>query len=298
MRNDNCRHVGAAMRFPSRPSAFAMALLAGLFAWSTACADALDFATSRGSLKVGVAEEDFIPWLAKDKSGNRIGFEIDVATGVADALGVPAEFIEIPFDNLLQGLAAGEVDVVISAMSISAERARDVFFSAPYATTDFTLVVDKSNLPEGAADEGYDVEGVKIGVAAGTLSEIAAAAEFRNAEIVKFESDGGLRDAFLDKIVQGAIAPTPYPDFIISRDPDRYEKEQSPLLSTRQAMAVRPDSPRLLNFLNAWVSESEANGHLAQMSAYWFESADWFDRLEGYETEPAEDGDGVSENRN
>lgn len=298
MRNQKCRTVWAARRFPLKPAVFAMALLAGLLTSPFAYADALDFATARGSLKVGVAEEDFIPWLAKDKSGNRIGFEIDVATGVADALGVPAEFIEIPFDNLLQGLAAGEVDVVISAISISAERARGVFFSAPYSTTDFTLVVDKSNLPEAAADQGYDVEGFKVGVAQGTLSEAAATAEFRHAEIVKFQSDGGLRDAFIDKVVQGAIAPTPYPDFIVSRDPDRYEKEQSPLLSTRQAMAVRPDSPRLLNFLNAWVIESEANGHLAQMSAYWFENTDWFDRLEGYETEPDEGGDGVSAKRN
>jgi len=262
---------------------FAVALLLIPATAAPARADALEQALSRGTLRIGVASENFVPWLAGDREGARIGFEIDVATGVADAFGLPAQFVEVPFDQLLESLRDGDVDVVISAMSISAERAREVYFSEPYSATDFTVVVDKSHMPASAAEARYDVEGMKIGVATGTLSESAARQAFARAEIVGFASNGALRDAFLDGSVQGVVAPTPYPDFIVSRDPERYAKEDAPLISTLQAMAVRPDSPRLLNFLNAWVLESRANGMLARMDDYWFGGTEWFDRLEDHD---------------
>ncbi|WP_428644677.1 transporter substrate-binding domain-containing protein [Roseibium sp.] len=260
-------------------------------------ADALQDALTRGSLRVGVAEENYVPWLASDKSGERIGFEIDVATRVSDALGVPAEFVNVPFDNLLKSLLDGEVDVVISGVSVTAERAKEVYFSTPYATTEFTVVVDKTLLPAGAAENGYDVEGVKIGVAANTVAEYEASSEFQAAEVVSYEDNGLMRDAFLEGEVHGVVAPTPYPVFIVSRDPDRYEMEQAPLLSTVEAMVVRPDSPGLMNFLNAWIVENKASGTLGELNSYWFESGEWLDDLEGY-TSGADQTDGSVDGAN
>ncbi len=276
-------------------SMFAAALFLLPATASKSRADALQDALSRGNLRVGVAAESLVPWLATDKTGARIGFEIDVATSVSDALGVPAEFVEVPYDDLPESLNAGKVDVVISGVTVTAERARDVFFSSPYATTDFTVVVDKTNLPAGAAEKGYDIKGMKIGVAWESLAEYAASTVFQAAEIVNFDNNGLLRDAFLDGTVQGLIAPTPYPTFIVSRDPDRYAMEPAPLLSTVQAMAVRPDSPRLLNFLNAWIVENKANGALGDMTAYWFKGSEWLDNLEGYDPGAEETGAGTDE---
>lgn len=254
-------------------------------------------AIARGALRIGVAEENFLPWLANDKSGNRMGFEIDIAQSVASALKVDTEFVEMPFDTLLRGLTLGEVDIVISGVSVSADRARQVLFSAPYSSTDFNVVIDKTNLPDGAADKGYDVEGVKIGVAAGTLADYAAASEFQSAELLRYDSNGDLRDAFLAGQVNGVIAPTPYPDFIVSRDPGRYAAEDRPVIATVEAMAVRTDSARFLNFLNSWVMENKASGALEAKHDYWFEELEWLERLEGYQAEKAEDDAGKSDSK-
>lgn len=262
-------------------------IAASVFALSLAPAGAeagaMDDVLSRGALRIGIASENFIPWLAASKSGDRMGYEIDVATGVAEAMNVTPVFVEMPFNDLLRGLRLGSVDVVISGMSVSADRALEVLFTAPYGSTDYTVVVDKTSLPDGSADSGHDVEGVKIGVAANTLADYAASAEFQKAELVRFDSEGDIRDALVDGQINGVIAPTPYPDFIVSRAPDRYEAEAEPLLSTVQAMAVRPDSQRFLNFLNAWIVENDANGTLEGLQDHWFHSLNWVGQLEGYE---------------
>ncbi|WP_289035226.1 ABC transporter substrate-binding protein [uncultured Roseibium sp.] len=272
------------------PVSLAVAALIGV-AVSNApvSAGTMQDALSRGTLRVGIAEENFVPWLANDKSGGRMGFEIDVATSVADALQLTPEFVEMPFDQLLRGLTIGQLDVVISGMSVSADRAREVLFTAPYSSTDFSVVVDKTALPEGAEDNGFDVEGMKLGVAGDTLADYAASSEFQLAEVMRYDNNGDLRDAFLNGDVQGVIVPTPYPEFIVSRDPDRFAAEAEPLVSTLQAMAVRPGSERFVNFLNAWLMENTANGTLGDMRSHWFQSLDWLDRLEGHDAPASEE---------
>ncbi|MBN9671213.1 transporter substrate-binding domain-containing protein [Roseibium aggregatum] len=245
-------------------------------------AEALEDAVSRGTLQVGIASENLVPWLANDKTGGRMGYEIDVASAVAGSLGVDLTFVEMPYDELFASLKAGDVDVIISGVSISADRAREVYFSSPYGGTDFTLVVDKTGLPEGAAGSGYDHEGIRIGVLKGSIAEATATNDFKSSELVPYEDPAAMRDAFLDGSVSGAIVPTPYPAFIVARDPGRYAAEETPLVSTRQGMVTRPDSPHMLNFLNAWIVENEANGFLEDLQVYWFESGEWLDMLEGY----------------
>ncbi|WP_417670146.1 transporter substrate-binding domain-containing protein [Roseibium sp.] len=269
-----------------RRASFAAAALSGIvLSNASAFADGMADAVARGSLRIGIAEENFVPWLATTKAGDRMGYEVDIAKGVAGALELEPVLVEMPFDQLLRGLTIGKVDVVISGMSVSAERAREVLFTAPYSVTDFKLVMDTSDLPGGAADNGYDVAGIKLGVADNTLADDAASAEFQEAELVRFSDEGDLRDAFLDGKVNGVIAPTPYPEFIVSRDPDKYVAEDAPLVTTVQAMAVRPDSQRFVNFLNAWLLENTANGTLEDIREHWFEGLEWLDQLDGYDPE-------------
>ncbi|MCA1300551.1 hypothetical protein [Stappia indica] len=92
--DDNCRHQRSEehINHVHETLFFAVVLLVVPATAAPAHADAFEQALSRGALRVGVASENFTPWLATDKEGARIGFEIDVATGVADALVLPAQF--------------------------------------------------------------------------------------------------------------------------------------------------------------------------------------------------------------
>ena len=85
----------------------------------------------RGSLKVGMAT--FVPWAMRDKEGNLIGFEIDVAKKLAKDMGVEVEFVPTAWSGIIPALIAKKFDVIIGGMSITAQRNLTVNFTQPYA---------------------------------------------------------------------------------------------------------------------------------------------------------------------
>ena len=63
------------------------------------------------------------------------------------------------------------------------------------------------------------------------------------------------------------------------RHPDRFAIGSDILFSTAQAIAVRPDSLRFINFIDSWITENEMNGRKQQAQDFWFGSLDWENRL-------------------
>ena len=234
-----------------------------------------------GKLRVAIASEEFLPWLGRDGDSAPLGFEVDIATSLAQGLGLQVEFVERPFSDLIAALGAKEADLVVSALSITPERARRVMFSRPYGQTDLELVVDLSRMPEGAEDESYDAEGIRIGVIAGTTSEIEGRHHFDNSEIVTFADRNLARAAFLQGEVNALIAAKPYPEFIVAFDPENFQRAGAPLTSTVEAAAVHPDDHRLLNYVDSWIYQAMASGQLEEATHHWFETLDWVDRIPG-----------------
>ncbi|MXN64968.1 transporter substrate-binding domain-containing protein [Stappia sp. GBMRC 2046] len=255
------------------------ALLLAMTLAGSAHADAMEDAIKRGSLRIGIAEENFLPWVGRAADGSLLGFEVDVARDLAGVLGVDADFIELPFDDLSQHLLIGDIDVIVSAYSVTSERARSVLYSIPYGETDYWLVVDKNTLPDGADEGDYDVAGYKVGVMSDSIAETIAARLFEHAEIVPLADEGAARDAFEKGELNAIIVPTPYPTYMMQRAPDRFLLGSDSLFGTSEAVAVRPDSLRFVNFIDAWIVENQASGRLAEAREYWFGSFDWMERL-------------------
>jgi polar amino acid transport system substrate-binding protein len=251
-------------------------------------ADTMEAAIDRGALRIGIAEEDFLPWIGRDKAGKLVGFEVDVAQDLARVLGVRVEFVEVPFGDLLVALTTGRIDVVISAYSITADRARLALFSVPYGHTDYYLLLDRKSLPESASKGDYDVEGYKIGVIEDTVGETIAGRSFTKAEIVPLPDDNATREALSEGRVNAIIAATPVPNFMMMSEPDRYAIGSDPLYSSSEAVAVRPDSLRFVNFIDAWIGENQANGRLQAAREYWFDSLEWVGRLTGEDDSESE----------
>ena len=63
-------------------------------------------------MKVGLGI--FVPWAMKDKQGELVGFEIDVAKSIAEELGVEIEFIPTAWDGIIPALLAKKFDIIIS----------------------------------------------------------------------------------------------------------------------------------------------------------------------------------------
>ena len=79
----------------------------------------LEYVKDKGTLVVGIT--DFEPMDYKDKDGNWIGFDADMAKLVGEKLGVEVDFVEIDWDNKVMELNSKNIDVVWNGMTLTSE---------------------------------------------------------------------------------------------------------------------------------------------------------------------------------
>jgi len=120
----------------------ASAFTGGLRVVSAAPEIPKDFTTkSSGVLMVG-AEIGYPPMEYKADNGlDNIGFDIDVATKLAELLGLEVEFIDTAWDGIFFGLEKGEYDIIISSVSITPERQEKYILTEPYVSNALCIVV-------------------------------------------------------------------------------------------------------------------------------------------------------------
>ena len=115
-----------------------------------------------GTLRVGLGL--FEPWSACDADGELIGFEIDVATKLAEDIGVEVEFARTNWAYIIPALVADEFDAIISGLAILPERNLKVNYTSPYNSIGVFLVanIEKTSDLETLADfqqfQGYDCD--------------------------------------------------------------------------------------------------------------------------------------------
>jgi polar amino acid transport system substrate-binding protein len=244
-----------------------------------ATADTLVAIEKAGVLRVGVAL--IIPWAMHDKNGDLVGFEIDVAKKLARDLGVKPEFHPTPFRDLIPDLLAGKYDIIISGLSISAERALKVDFSNPYNETDVKLIASaKSPAATETKLEAFDKESIKIGVLEGSTAEDMAGVVLPNAQIIDYADSGEAFNDLVDGKLDAAVADSPRPDIVAQLFPDKVKCLCDIALSTYPAaFAVPRGDVEFVNFLNAWIASRTSNHWLERKRAYWFKSTDWQTKL-------------------
>jgi polar amino acid transport system substrate-binding protein len=94
-----------------------------------ACARHADHA-----LVVGM-ELAYPPFEMTDTQGNPSGVSVDLARELGKFLHKDVVIQNIAFDGLIPSLKTGKIDLVISSMTATSERAQSIDFSAPYLTT-------------------------------------------------------------------------------------------------------------------------------------------------------------------
>ncbi|GAG11697.1 unnamed protein product, partial [marine sediment metagenome] len=102
---------------------------------------------SSGTLRVGMSLGQ-PPLNFKGKSGKPLGLEVDMARGLAGLMGIELKIVEKPFSELLGALAGGEVDIVMSGMTITPERNAKTAFVGPYFLSGKSILTRSTNLAQ------------------------------------------------------------------------------------------------------------------------------------------------------
>lgn len=230
------------------------------------------------TLRVGV--HLLAPNAMQGKGGGLIGAEIDIAQRLARDMGVAADFRLYEWDQLIPALQRGEVDILVAGLSITPERALQVWFSNPYASSGIGIATNIKLTQSFASLDDLDKPEVAIGVIGGTVSEQVARELFEKASIKPFPEEAQAEEALVKGLLHAYVRSEPAPRFLALRHPKVIDVPlDKPLLATREAFAVRRGDADFINFLNAWVQAREADAWLASTSKYWFESLSWQDKV-------------------
>jgi len=234
----------------------------------------LEQVMKRGTLRVGMST--FVPWAMQDKAGNFIGFEIDVASRLAQDMGIKAEFIPTKWSGIIPALLTGKFDIIIGGMGIRPERNLKVNFSIPYDHTGMSLVAHKKAAAAFKTLDDFNRPGVSIAVRTGTTAAAAAKQWMPKATLRLFDDESQAVQELLLGRVHAVVASAPLPAFQAIANPDRlFLPLKEDFTREPIGFAVRKGDPDTLNFLDNWIRVAEAEVWLKERKRYWFESKAW-----------------------
>jgi len=234
----------------------------------------LDQIKERGVIRVGLST--FVPWAMRNKQGELVGFEIDVANRLAADAGLEIEFVPTAWDGIIPGLLAGKFDVIIAGMSITPVRNLSVNFTRPYAHSELLLAASIERMGDRRSRERYDHPDVTIAVRRGSTSVQAARKHFPNATLQQFDDDILAFQEVLNGNAEAVIASTPKPEHEVLKNSDRlFIPFNEPLDRGAEAIAIRQGETDALNFFDNWILLRTEDGWLRERRDYWFRTLDW-----------------------
>jgi len=233
----------------------------------------------KGVLKVGM--DTFLPWAMKDKNGNYIGFEIDVATRLAQDMGVKVEFVPTKWAGIIPALLTSKFDVIIGGMGITTQRALKVNFTIPYDYSGMSIVAHKKKAKGFSALDDFNKEGIEIACKLGTTAAAAAKKFLPKAKIRQFDDEAQIYQELRNGRVHAVVASAPRPAFEAIKYSDTLFLPLAETFAKEPiGFALRKGDPDTLAFFNSWILNMTLNGWLKERHDYWFGSRDWAGMLE------------------
>jgi polar amino acid transport system substrate-binding protein len=234
----------------------------------------------RNSLRVGMST--FVPWAFRNRAGELIGYEIDVATRLAQDMGVRVEFVPTAWDGIVPALLAGRFDMIIGGMTVTAARNLSANFTKSDSASGVDLAASR-RLAEGMTTmEAWNRPNVTISGRRGTSALAAAQRLFPRATFRQFDDDAQSVLEVVNGRAHGMVGSMPRPRFaVLENESALFSPFPQPLARQIDSMALRKGDPDALNFLNNWIASRQLDGFLEERQAYWFQNREWRDQVPG-----------------
>jgi polar amino acid transport system substrate-binding protein len=228
-----------------------------------------------GILKVG-CEIGYPPFeYFADDGSTPIGLDVDLAAEIAAVLGVEVEYENTAWDGIFSGLDIDKYDVVISAVTINAERQKDMDFSQPYIENWQSIAVKKGSTPITSPEE---MNGLKIAYQEATTSDdyITELIELGtvSCEVNEYDKVTNCFDDLRLGRVDAVLADSVVVEGYISREPGAFEiswiQSSDPDAEAEIfGVALKKGNSKLQDVVNEALKTLEENGKLDELRATW-----------------------------
>jgi ABC-type amino acid transport substrate-binding protein len=234
---------------------------------------------SSDTLRVGMSGNQ-PPLNFKAKDGTMMGLEVDLAETIASLMGAELEIVQKPFGELLGSLQKGEVDLVMSGMTITAERNLKVAFVGPYYLSGKSILTKSSVLAQADETADLDQADIKLAALKGSTSQQFVEVLIPKASLVTTENYDEAVKLVLEDEVQALVADREIVTLTAFRNPEaKLATLAQPLTIEAIGIAVPPGDGLLMNFLENTLGALEAGGLLGGLRARWLEQGDWVAQL-------------------
>jgi len=252
----------------------ALPVMAGKLQKQLVAESTIDQVMRRGVLRVGM--DTFLPWAMKDKKGELVGFEIDVAKRLATDMGVKVEFVPTKWAGILPALLTGKFDVIIGGMGIQTKRALKVNFSIPYDYSGMEIVAHKEKAAGFSTLDDFNKSDVEIACKLGTTAVTAVKKYMPNAKLRLFDDEAQAYQELRNGNVAAVVGSSPRPAYEAIQYPDTmFMPLKSHFTKEPIGFAVRKGDFDTLTFFNNWITIVSHEGWLKERHDYWFGTKEW-----------------------
>jgi polar amino acid transport system substrate-binding protein len=235
----------------------------------------LDQIRSQGELRIGV-EAAYVPFTFR-RDGRIVGYDVELAEIFCKSLGVKANFIDTAWAGVIPSLYAKKFDIIMSAMSYTAERVKRVAFTIPYAEASQALLIRASDEQRirGTEDLAGRVIGVKLGSPGQILQErlaekIKAAKGQGYKEVRIFDDHPAAYIALAQNRVDAVFNTVPTLAMVLKDAPGKYSMVQGIGADNWAGIAARTEDTEIIRFIDSELARLKADDSLYKLQEKWF----------------------------
>jgi ABC-type amino acid transport substrate-binding protein len=246
---------------------------------ATAQSPVLDRVIKTGTLRVGMSG-DQAPLNVASKTSQMIGLEVDLAKGLANALGFELEIVRQPFGELLGALKKGKVDMVMSGVDITAARTKEFLFVGPYLLSGKSLVTASRSIAKADTVADLNTPEVTFVTVKGSTSQAFVQKNMPRAKLLTVAGYDEAVRMVIDGSASAMIADMPACALAVLRNPDAGLVTLSEPLSVEpMGIAMSAMDARFYNLIDNYIDAIEATGALSALRQKWFQDPSWLEQL-------------------
>ncbi|HBE80393.1 MAG TPA: basic amino acid ABC transporter substrate-binding protein [Firmicutes bacterium] len=213
-------------------------------------------------LRVGT-DATYAPFETIDKDGNYVGYDMDFIRLVAAQAGMELKLMNIGWDGIIPGLMNGNYDCLISAMTITAERKKQIAFSTPYFSIKQAIVVKADNTTTKTPD---DLIGKTVTVQNGTTGDLFAS-KIKDVKMKRFDTNPQAIQELLNNNADAAVM-----DDLVAFDAAKNNKgikvvEIEKIDKEDYGIGIRKDNEKLVAKIDKAIAALKKNGKLDALIA-------------------------------
>lgn len=215
-----------------------------------------------GVIQIAIPES-FPPFGSLGPEGEYVGYDVDVATLIAEDLGVELELVPVTSQQRIPFLETDRVDLVISSMGANPERAKSIWFSSAYAPFYSGAFAGSDKDITSMADLG----GMSVGVTGGTLEDLAISENGpEDMEVIRFGDNAATLAAFTSGQVDVLVTGNTVAAQLSADNPDLSLETKFIISESPAFIGVKKGNFDLLQWVNVFILHKTLGGQLNDLS--------------------------------